>query len=449
MNNPTGESQVETVAGKRWQLAAWCMVAAFGTYFCMYAFRKPFTAAEFAEYQWAGIGYKTLLVTAQVLGYTLSKFIGIKVIAEMNPARRATMILLLIGIAEAALLAFALVRPPWHLLCLFVNGLPLGMVFGLVLGFLEGRQLTEALSAGLCASFIVADGVVKAVGSQLLALGVSEFWMPVTTGAVFGLPLVIFVWMLAKIPPPATGDVAHRGERVPMDRSDRRRFYARYTLGLSLLILAYLAVTILRSIRADFAAEIWGCLGHGGQPSVFATSEIVVAMLVMLGNGFCVLILDNRRAFFASLAICLGGLALLAAAPVGLAGGWISGFTFMILVGLGLYLPYVAVHTTIFERLIAMTRDRANIGYLMYMADAFGYLGYVMVMLGKGIVTVPGDFLTFFVGVCWVTAGAAAVMLLVAWWYFAVRVQEDLQESTSGESSGALMGVALSVEEST
>jgi hypothetical protein len=188
------------VTEERWRLAVWCMVAAFGTYFCMYAFRKPFTAAEFAGYEWAGVGYKTLLVTAQVLGYTLSKFIGIKVIAEMNPARRATMILVLIAIAEAALLAFALVRPPLHLVCLFVNGLPLGMVFGLVLGFLEGRRLTEALSAGLCASFIVADGVVKAVGSQLLALGVSEFWMPVATGAVFAFPLVVFVWMLSGIP---------------------------------------------------------------------------------------------------------------------------------------------------------------------------------------------------------------------------------------------------------
>ena len=65
------------------------MVAAFGTYFCMYAFRKPFTAAEFAGYEWGGLGYKTLLVTAQVLGYTLSKFIGIKVIAEHVESEQA------------------------------------------------------------------------------------------------------------------------------------------------------------------------------------------------------------------------------------------------------------------------------------------------------------------------------------------------------------------------
>jgi hypothetical protein len=36
-----------------------------------------------------GVGYKTVLVTAQVLGYTLSKFFGIKVVAEVQPHRRA------------------------------------------------------------------------------------------------------------------------------------------------------------------------------------------------------------------------------------------------------------------------------------------------------------------------------------------------------------------------
>ena len=63
--------------------------------------------------------------------------------------------------------------------------------------------------------------------------------------------------------------------------------------------------------------------------------------------------------------------------------GVVGPFVFMVLLGLGLYVPYVAVHTTIFGRLIAMTRDRGNIGYLMYLADAFGYLGYVAVMIGK------------------------------------------------------------------
>ena len=35
--------------GGGWSLSAWCVVAAFGAYFCMYAFRKPFTAGAYAE----------------------------------------------------------------------------------------------------------------------------------------------------------------------------------------------------------------------------------------------------------------------------------------------------------------------------------------------------------------------------------------------------------------
>jgi hypothetical protein len=83
-------------------LSIWCVVAAFGTYFCMYAFRKSFAAGGFEGITLAGVPYKVVLVTAQVLGYTLSKFIGIRVIAEMQPARRAAMILALIAIAEVA-----------------------------------------------------------------------------------------------------------------------------------------------------------------------------------------------------------------------------------------------------------------------------------------------------------------------------------------------------------
>ena len=72
-------------------------------------------------------------------------------------------------------------------------------------------------------------------------------------------------------------------------------------------------------------------------------------------------------------------------ALAGLQQSWLDGFTFMVLMGLGLYLPYVAVHTTIFERLIAMTRERGNLGFLMYVADAVGYLGYAALMIAKGL----------------------------------------------------------------
>jgi hypothetical protein len=93
----------------------------------------------------------------------------------------------------------------------------------------------------------------------------------------------------------------------------------------------------------------------------------------------------------------------------------------MVVLGLGLYLPYVAVHTTVFERLIAMTRDRGNIGYLLYLADAFGYLGYVAVMAVRNFAGIHCDFLAFFRAVCWTAALAALGALLLAWWFFAVH----------------------------
>ena len=140
--NTTSESMISQklrTAGP-FGFSAWCIAAAFITYFCMYAFRKPFTAGTFEGTALPGtflsdIGYKTILVTAQITGYTLSKFLGIKFVSEMPASRRVIGILTLIGIAELTLLLFAVTPPPWNFVWLFFNGLALGMVFGLVLSF--------------------------------------------------------------------------------------------------------------------------------------------------------------------------------------------------------------------------------------------------------------------------------------------------------------------------
>jgi hypothetical protein len=416
---PPEDSPVSPLRGL--SLAAWCVVAAFGTYFCMYAFRKPFTAGTWSDLSLWGVGYKTVLVTAQVLGYTLAKFIGIKVVAEVKPQRRVVLLLGLVGGAEVALLLFGLTPAPVNFVWLFGNGLLLGMVFGLVLGFLEGRRHTEALTAGLCASFIVADGVTKSAGAFLLAEGVSESWMPFTAGLLFVPPLLVFVWMLARIPAPSPQDVAARSPRAPMSGAQRWNFFCRYAAGLIPLLMMFLLITVLRSVRADFAPEIWSGLQAKVPPEVFAWSETAVAAGVLVLNGSAVLIHRNRRAFFAGLTLSVGGTLLVAAALLGLQAGVLAAFAFMVLHGLGLYLPYIAVHTTIFERLIAMTRDRGNIGYLMYLADAFGYLGYVVVLIARSWLGPAEDFLSFFVTLSWGIVAACLLLLVPCWLYFAAH----------------------------
>ena len=397
------------------------MVAAFGTYFCMYAFRKPFTVGAYAGPEVWGIGEKTLLVTAQVLGYTLSKFLGIRVIAETTANRRAAGILILIGIAELALVLFGFSPRPLRPLCLFLNGMSLGMVFGLVLGFLEGRRVTEALTAGLCASFILADGLTKSVGQWLLGLHVAERWMPAVAGLLFVPPLLGFVAMLRQIPPPDDVDIEHRSERTSMTAAERIAIVRRFGMGLFLIVTAYLLVTIARSIRADFAPEIWRGLGVTVVPSTFANSEILVALVVLVVNGLSVLIVDNRRAFFASIGVSLLGGLLMLVALAGISFSMISAFTFMVLMGSGLYLPYVAVHTTIFERLIAMTKERGNIGFLMYVADSIGYLGYAALMIAKSALPKGEGFLPFFKVTCGIIAVLTCASFVAAWFDFARR----------------------------
>ncbi|MFN0121993.1 MAG: DUF5690 family protein [Blastocatellia bacterium] len=404
-------------------LSAWCIAAAFGAYFCMYGFRRPFTAAGYDQLTPWGAGYKTALVVAQVAGYMLAKFIGIRVVSGMRPGRRAWAILSLAGAAQVALLAFALLPPPWNLAAMFLNGLSLGMVFGLVLGFLEGRRTTEALTAGLCASFILADGVTKSTGAWLLAMGVGPFQMPAAAGFLYALPLLFFVWMLTRIPQPTPADIAARRERAPMSGADRMALLRECGAGLYLLTGVYLLLTILRSLRADFAPELWQGLGQAPLAVDFTRTEVLVTAGVIVLNGMAVLITDHQRTFFFAMALSISGFALTGLAAAGLSGGRLGGFGFMTLSGLGLYLPYVALHTTIFERLISMTGARGNLGFLLYFADSFGYLGYAGVMLVR-VALPPGEgFLGFFLDFSRIVTLLSIIMLFCCLVWFGRRGQ--------------------------
>ena len=47
--------------------------------------------------------------------------------------------------AQAALVAYGLVPNNLKFAAIFMNGLPLGMVWGMVVGYLEGRRTSEML----------------------------------------------------------------------------------------------------------------------------------------------------------------------------------------------------------------------------------------------------------------------------------------------------------------
>src|ERR1700676_3461138 len=93
---------------------AWALVAAFGTYFCMYGFRKPYTAATYSEVFLFGIDYKFLLIIAQTIGYVIAKWLGVKIVSEILPGQRIKLLLGLILFAEFMLLLFGFIPRPWN-----------------------------------------------------------------------------------------------------------------------------------------------------------------------------------------------------------------------------------------------------------------------------------------------------------------------------------------------
>lgn len=403
-------------------LSLYAIIAAFSTYSCMYAFRKPFSAASFEgiDDMW-GLSFKSAIVIAQVMGYTLSKFIGIKVVSEMGRNKRGLAILVLIGIAELALLGFAVVPEKLKFIFLFANGIPLGMVWGLVFSFLEGRRFTEVMGAGLCASFIFASGFVKSVGKWLLMEGVSDFWMPVAVGAIFAIPLIFFVGMLSLLPDPSRADEELRTKREPMTGEQRKAFFKQFAWGLTSLIIVYIMLTAFRDFRDNFMAEILTQLGFGNEPEIFTTTEIPVTIGVLVLLGFIMFIRSNMIALTVNHIIIGLGCAAVGASTWLFQQEIIGPIPWIMLTGFGGYMGYIPFNCILFERLIAAFKYPSNAGFLIYLADAFGYLGSVAVLLYKDFFVSDMDWLTFFTNACYALSMVGVVFTIFAIIYFERR----------------------------
>ncbi len=368
-----------------WLFALYGGLSSFGVYFAMFGYRKPFTAAAFSHPDgWPfAFDFKIALVIAQVAGYATAKFIGVKVISEMQPGRRAMAILTLIFGAEMALLLFGVLPTVIGPMALYLNGLCLGMIWGLVFGFLEGRRLTEVLGAMLCASFILSSGVAKSVGKMLLLSNVDERWMPFVSGLVFAPLMLVAVLALAQLPPPTAADEAERVRRAPMNRRDRVALFGAHAPALILLIAVYVILTALRDFRDNFSAEIWAELGFRNAAGIFTLSELPVAAIVLLGLAALMGVKDNRRAVSFNLAFVALGFTLLGASTLAYQLDVLPPVWWMILAGAGLYMGYTPFNAMLFDRMIAATGKVGTAGFLIYVADSFGYIGSISLLLVK------------------------------------------------------------------
>jgi MFS family permease len=402
-------------------------LAAFLVYSSMYAFRKPFAVATFEGQSLLGLDYKVWLILAQTLGYMASKFYGIKAISELSDTRRASLILGLISLSWLALLGFALLPAPLGIACFVVNGFPLGLIWGIVFHYLEGRRFTELMGSVLAASFVFSSGFVKSVGQFVLTRwDVSEQWMPFVTGLLFFPLLALSIFLLNHLPPPSEEDRELRAPRPPMSQAARRAFFSAFRPGLVALVLVYMMLTALRDLRDNFVVEIWQGLNIEADPALLTQTETPIAVLLLAMMALMVLVRDNRRAFLLNHAIILGGFAVSVGATLAMLAGVLGAVPWMILVGAGVYMAYIPFNTLLFERLIATFRYAGNVGFLMYLVDSFGYLGSVSLLLLRQFGNLDHiSWLDFYVRALLLFLGIASVLMLLSLVYFRAKMRAD------------------------
>ena len=400
-------------------VAIFAAIVCFCAYTSIFCFRKAFNVAPYAGHQLFGIDFKILLVITQVAGYMLSKFYGIKFISEMKRMGRGKLILTLVGMSWIAWLLFALLPPPYNFWCLFFNGFPLGMLWGVIFSYVEGRRATDFISAALAVSFIFASGLAKSTAEFVMGdWGVNEYWMPFVVGLIFMMPLLLFVYLLERIPPPDAQDVAQRTERLPMPKDKRKEFLLAFWPGIISLVIIYILVTIMREVRDGFMADMWRESGEPYQAGIFIKTETIISLVILVMIAAMVVVKNNFRAFMLAQGIMLAGFIIAGVSTFLYLQQSLTMFSWMTLVGLGLYMVYIPYNSILFDRFIAAFRFAGNVGFLIYVADSFGYLGSVGVLLSKTLFKVELQWLDFYTTLVMIAAITGFVGTILSLIYF-------------------------------
>jgi hypothetical protein len=321
-----------------------------------------------------------------------------------------------------AWLFFALIPAPYNMVFLFINGFPLGMLWGVIFSYIEGRKTTDFIGAALAVSFIFSSGFVKSVGGWLqLQFHLTEFWIPFATGLVFALPLLFFIFLMEKIPPPSSEDIALRMNRTPMDAAQRSEFIKTYLPGIIAAVLIYCFATIFRDIRDNFSADMWKEMGYLNQPALFSKTETPITLVILILIGSMVMIKNSFKAFMLAHFFIALGFIVAGVSTYLFTKEMITPYWWMTLVGLGLYMVYIPFNSVYFERLIATFRFTGNVGFLIYVADSFGYLGSVSVLLSKEIFKVQLNWVHFFSNSVMVLSVVGVFISIYAARYFAKK----------------------------
>ena len=402
-------------------------ITAFFTYMCFYPFRRAYTAATYEELAFFGVNFKILIITAQVLGFAVSKGLGIKYVSEMLPQNRSRNLLIMISLSWICYLFFALTPAPYNLIFIFMASLPLGMVYGTILGFLEGRKTTDLLVAVLTASFIMGSGFAKSIGKWVMtSLEVSQFWMPFVAGGIMIVPFGICVWLMGQIPPPTEEDKESRTERKPMQKADRKAFIKEFALSMTIFVFSYVLLTTFREFRDNFTPEIWKLLGYGNNSAIFTQTETPIAIVVLLMMAAMRWVQNNYKAFLIIQLLMLAGGVLIGVSTLLYQQKILSPVAWLTTLGLGVYMAYSMCNSLYFERMIAAFKKSGTVGFLITFADYYAYIGSILVLFYKNFFQKSINYLEFFIILSYCISVIYVILVALSMWSLNVKRREEI-----------------------
>jgi uncharacterized membrane protein YdcZ (DUF606 family) len=74
--------------------------------------------------------------------------------------------------------------------------------------------------------------------------------------------------------------------------------------------------------------------------------------------------------------------------------------------------------------MVSLTNERANIGFLMYVADSIGYTGYIVLMIYKYFGSQPGNMLGQYTKWSYILGFGGLVFLVAVLIYFSNKFRK-------------------------
>jgi hypothetical protein len=137
--------------------------------------------------------------------------------------------------------------------------------------------------------------------------------------------------------------------------------------------------------------------------------------------GSIMIIKSNKLALMVNHIIIFFGMALIGVSTLLFQQQLVSPTLWMILIGLGLYLGYVPFNSIFFDRMLATFQYVGTVGFIMYVADSFGYLGSVSVLFFKEFSYATVGWLDFFISCAYIISVMGCLLIGGSMLYFHLK----------------------------